>query len=107
MEKVIINFSEFNGPVYVGRDRGLEARIKSNLDEIDKDTTKKVDVIIPENAYTVTSSFFLGMFGPSIIHAKSTLDFFDKYNFVTTPYLRNSFSGMVENIIVQKKLKII
>lgn len=64
----VINLDEYrsNGSkVFAGRERGKLARQRAGLDQIDQtDTT--VLVRVPEDIYSVNSSFFLGMFGPSI-----------------------------------------
>jgi len=51
--------------VFAGRDRGKQVRGKAGLDEADKDANPIV-VHIPEDIWAITSSFFLGMFGPSV-----------------------------------------
>lgn len=52
--------------VYAGRERGRQARLKARLDELDK-SLEPVQVYIPEDTMSVTSSFFLSMFGKSIV----------------------------------------
>lgn len=59
-----IDFQQFGGPVFTGRDRGEAARKKLKLDRVKIGDT--VTVEIPSTTYTVTSSFFLGLFGKSI-----------------------------------------
>lgn len=51
--------------VFSGRARGLEVRKKEDLDSRDEDE-QQVTVRIPDDTFAVTSSFFLGLFGPSI-----------------------------------------
>lgn len=53
------------GRVFAGRDRGRRARKKARLQEHDE-AGHRVEVHIPEDVFSVTSSFFLAMFGPSI-----------------------------------------
>ena len=55
------------GRVFAGRRRGRQCRERANLDEADA-TQKRVVVHIPKKTYSVNSSFFLAMFGPSIRH---------------------------------------
>lgn len=59
-----IDFAKLGMPVFTGRDRGAEARKQLKLDSI-KDG-EIVTIIIPEDTYTVTSSYFLGLFGNSV-----------------------------------------
>ena len=47
-----------------GKDRGLDARIKFKMDDLDKDK-KVVTVRIPDYVYAISTSFFGGMFGDS------------------------------------------
>ncbi|MGH7584002.1 MAG: hypothetical protein ACREL5_12330 [Gemmatimonadales bacterium] len=51
--------------VYAGRDRGEAVRAKAKLDEAD-DSPDTVEVKVPDDIFSITSSFFLGMFGKSI-----------------------------------------
>lgn len=59
-----IEFAKMGGPVFTGRDRGEDTRKKLRLDNIK--AGDDVEVVIPDDVYTVTSSYFLGLFGPSI-----------------------------------------
>jgi hypothetical protein len=59
-----IDFAKMGGPVFTGRDRGEDTRKRLNLDDVKPGD--EVDVVIPEDVYTVTSSYFLGLFGKSI-----------------------------------------
>lgn len=64
-KNVQINFgNKMGGPVFTGRDRGEDTRRQFKLDGITPNDT--VEVIIPDDVYTVTSSYFLGLFGKSI-----------------------------------------
>lgn len=65
-----IDLSEYTGNGKVrslfGKDRGLDARKRYNIDELDS-SPDVVRVIIPEYVYAVSTSFFCGMFGDSYI----------------------------------------
>lgn len=61
---MIIDFANLGMPVFTGRDRGQKARLDLGLDQLAPN--ELVKVVIPENTYAVTSSFFLGLFGPSV-----------------------------------------
>ena len=63
-----LDFERFRSPgvrVYAGRDRGRDVRRSADLDSLDRDETMVI-VQIPDDTYSVNSSFFLGLFGPSI-----------------------------------------
>ena len=79
-----IDFSKLDGPIYSGRERGENARKKVDMDQYDNQNSK-VDVILPTDFITVTSSFFLGMFDKSIIKCGTRENFFDKFIFKNVP----------------------
>lgn len=81
-----IDFSKIEGPVYTGRDRGERLRASFHLDDIDS-TNELVQVIIPPQTYSISSSFFLGLFGPSVVRLGNKEAFFKKYSFVTSDFL--------------------
>ena len=64
------NYRSPDGRVFAGRDRGRRARKRARLDEHDRHG-RRVEVHVPEDIFSVTSSFFLAMFGPSIRHHKA------------------------------------
>ena len=73
------NFANKPTRVYAGRDWGREARQVARLDELDRmDVT--VEVYVPLDVYSVNSSFFLAMFGPSI-RALGEESFRERYRF--------------------------
>jgi hypothetical protein len=51
--------------VFAGRDRGKKVRDSSRLDELERECDT-ICVVVPEDVFSINSSFFLGMFGPSI-----------------------------------------
>ncbi len=79
-EKMIIDLSQLEGPIYSGRDRGRSAREQFGLDELNLEEAD-VTVVVPQDTYSVTSSFFLGMFGPLLIEAGSTEAFLKHIHF--------------------------
>lgn len=100
---VNIDLSKFNGPVYAGRSRGENARLQANLDQVDNGTAE-VEVSIPDSTYTVTSSFFLGMFGPSVIRAGSRDAFVKKFRFKSPPFLTEDFEEYISYALETRKL---
>jgi hypothetical protein len=63
-----INLGDYADPgvgLLAGQERGKRVREKERLDAIDRGS-EIVHIIIPEQIYTVASSFFLGMFAPSV-----------------------------------------
>jgi hypothetical protein len=66
------NYRHPEGRVFAGRDRGRRARQRAKLDQHDRHR-HRVTVHVPVDTFSVTSSFFLAMFGPSIRHHKESL----------------------------------
>jgi hypothetical protein len=98
-----IDFAKYNGPVYTGRDRGVRLREQLKLDEADS-ADSVVNVSIPETTYTVTSSFFLGLFGPSVVKAGSREQFFAKYKFNLPSFLQPDVEGYVARALQTRNL---
>lgn len=86
MSSVLLDLSNVSGPVYSGRDRGAALREKYSLDS-KEDAVESVNVVIPESTYTVSSSSFLGLFGPSVRKCGSVGRFEQKYHFKAPEFL--------------------
>lgn len=93
-KKMNIDFRRFDGPVYTGRSRGERLREQLKLDKIDFENFE-IEVVIPEDTYTVTSSFFLGLFGPSVVRLGSKDAFYRKFHFKTPEFLRQDLDGYI------------
>ena len=87
MSAITVDLSSVSGPVYSGRSRGEALREKYALDS-KEDVVEAVNVIIPSNAYTISSSFFLGLFGPSIQKCGSVAKFERKFHFNAPDFLK-------------------
>lgn len=103
MKTTKIDFASFNSRVLVGRPRGEKAREKYDLDKIDKEGGQ-VEVVVPGNIYSVNSSFFLGLFGISIVAAGSRQAFFDRHHFSASNELMERFEGYVSRALQEKSL---
>jgi len=80
--------------VFSGRDNGEEARKKFNLDYAD-DNVKDVIVIVAHDTYSFNTSFFLGMFGPSV-KKLGIFGFKEKYQFVCEDLIQKSINNDIE-----------
>jgi len=98
-----IDFANIEGPVYTGRDRGERLREKFQMDEIDN-SDAVVKIIIPENTYSISSSFFLGLFGPSIVKCKTREAFLEKYQFDTTKFLMGVVDQHIARALQERSL---
>ena len=68
-----------------GHERGVAARAHFHLEDADA-AQEPVRVVIPEHIYTLTPSFFQGMFAASV-HASGNdrASFFSRYKFAAAP----------------------
>jgi hypothetical protein len=102
-DEAIIDFKKIEGPVYTGRDRGERLREQLNLNSFDT-AEGSVKVIIPEQTYSISSSFFLGMFGPSILKAASREKFLSKYQFETSQFLLGVIDKHIARALQERNL---
>lgn len=98
-----IDFSSIEGPVYTGRDRGEQLRQTFHLDESDL-AENEIDVIIPSSTYSISSSFFLGLFGPSVVRAGNRDSFYKKYKFQSSEFLHGIVDKYVERALQERNL---
>lgn len=69
MRERVIELRKYSDPgvgVLAGRERGEAVRKEERLDALDRDESAVVDVVIPDEVFSVNSSFTLGMFTESI-----------------------------------------
>lgn len=98
-----IDFRDIEGPIYSGRPRGESLRRKYELDAVDA-SPQSVTVTVPAGTYSVTSSFFLGLFGPSVLAAGSRDAFFKKFQFFAPPVLLDAFADYANRALQTKTL---
>jgi hypothetical protein len=100
MENEIIDFQKFRSAeskVFSGRDRGKVVRDQINFDELIK-STKKVEIRIPSDVYTVNTSFFLGLFG-NIVRKLGELVFREKFIFVCEPSILDDINEGIDRAL--------
>ncbi|AQZ99606.1 hypothetical protein B5M06_16500 [Comamonas kerstersii] len=96
MDKIVnVNLSEFQGRILSGRERGTQARELMSIDKLDQGNDK-VHVTFPTGLWSVSSSFFLGMFGPSIIAAGTKDAFKNRYSFETKDSIKKLIDGYID-----------
>lgn len=98
-----IDFAEIEGPVYTGRNRGERLRETLQLDALDQ-ADDKILVLIPSAIYSISSSFFLGMFGPSVVRLGSKEAFYQKYDFRASEFLRGIVDTYVYRALQERSL---
>lgn len=82
-----INFSEITKNEVrniSGHERGVKARERFMLDELDSNA-ETIDVLIPAEIEAIATSFFQGMFSKSVQRFGSKDDFLSHYRFVAAP----------------------
>lgn len=94
-----IDFSKVAGRIYAGRPNGVNAREYFNLSELELEEND-VQVIFPENARSISSSFFLGMFGDSIRRAGSKSAFMQHFRFQANPHISQQIDKVVDRAVV-------
>ena len=102
-QNVVIDFETIEGPVYTGRPRGTKLRSKYNLDDVDKRDAVVV-VRIPDSTYSISSSFFLGLFGESVVNAGNKQAFYAKFHFMANDMFSRVFDGYVMRALEEKHL---
>jgi hypothetical protein len=96
-----INFQQFGGPVFVGRANGAEARRKLGIDELDA-AKNPIPVLIPPGTYAVNSSFFLGLFGPSLSHFESGEAFLRHYPLNGPDHVVGSLRDVINRALMSR-----
>lgn len=86
-----------NSEVLSGRDCGIDSRRKFNLDRIDK-SSDSVTVVIPDDVISMNTSFFLGLFGPSVRRLGKT-GFLAKYHFQCHDIHRSTIEEGIERAL--------
>lgn len=98
-----VDLTSIAGPVYSGRDRGEALREKLEIDSREE-TADMIDVVIPGSAYTMSSSFFLGLLGPSVRKCGSVDSFERKYRFSAPEFLKPILHGHAELALNSRSL---
>lgn len=101
-DEISIDLKDHGGPVYAGRTKGEKVREKYKLDNADV-TNVKVKITIPENTYTINSSFFLGLLGESIRKAESKDAFLNKFCFVGPEIFNSKINDYISRALHEKK----
>lgn len=100
---VTIDFGKIEGPVYTGRDRGERLREALHLDDLDV-SGDQIEVLVPDSTYTISSSFFLGLFGPSVVKLGSKEAFYSHYRFRLPSFLKQVIDSYVSRALQTRNL---
>ncbi|MBR7793720.1 DUF4325 domain-containing protein [Undibacterium sp. FT147W] len=100
---VIIDFGTLEGPVFTGRPRGEQLRVKLHVDSYDEQNVE-VEVNIPDSTYSISSSFILGLFGKSVVKAGSKDAFYNKFHFNTNELFHEVIDSCVSRALQDKDI---
>jgi hypothetical protein len=103
MTSFTVDLKDLAGQVYTGRDRGEAFRRQIHLAERENEVDK-VEVIVPEGKYTISSSFFLGLLGPSVVRAGSKAAFYDRFKFKSPEFLNSVIDEYVARALQSREL---
>lgn len=104
MEINLNNFKNPNSKVLSGRKEGKSVRDRLSLDTVDNNS-EVVKVIFPEDIISLNSSFFLGLFGPSVRYLGKE-KFEMKYIFEAPKFIKNSIDdGIVRALKTSNALE--
>ena len=82
-----------------GLEAGRRARKKLGIDELDRDASP-VEVIVPDDIYVITPTFFIGMFGPSVNYLGGADGFMKQYEFDCSPLMHRQIRNRVRGVKV-------
>jgi len=91
------NFDEKAMQILAGREKGAEIRNRLGLDKIDKNQ-EHVEITIPENLYSINSSYFLGLFGPSV-RSLGEAGFKENYTFTGDDIFKDNIDDGISRAI--------
>jgi hypothetical protein len=82
---------------FTGQPRGKKARADLRVNKLESEDVE-VEVLVPADTYSVSPSFILGMFSPSI-EALGREEFLKKYDFSSWPVeLRGAVDEAIERV---------
>lgn len=83
-----------NSKVLSGREEGYGYRKKFKIDTIDEEESS-VEVIVPDDLYSINISFFLGLFGESI-RKLGEKRFREKYEFLCDEFILENINDGIK-----------
>ena len=96
-KRIEINFADLGMPVFTGRPRGEAARARLALDTVGPNDD--VLVRIPDGVYTITSSYFLGLFAPSVKLLGGREGFLKVFKFDGPAFILNKLDDWIERAL--------
>ena len=97
--EVTINLAELRSRVFIGYKAGQEVRLRFKLDDLDAEPSTVINVVIPDTTYTISDSFFQGMFEQSLLQYGK--HFNEKYRFTMKQEFHHTLNRMFSNLAFQ------
>ncbi|WP_132535180.1 hypothetical protein [Rhizobium sp. PP-F2F-G48] len=101
-----INLVELTGGGEVhnlsGHDRGQAARELFNIATLDE-SAEKVVIEIPDFVYTITPSFFQGMFAESVRALGGRDNFLSRYSFTADPVVLQQIDNGIRSSLMKRR----
>lgn len=95
----VIDLTPLGGRVYVGRPNGEAARRHFKIELLEESGSFPIEVIFPDSARTITSSFFLGMFGNSVRVAGTQEAFLNRFKFKANSRIENEIKVAIQEAL--------
>jgi hypothetical protein len=104
--KLVLDLNLWRGSqeirVLAGREVGEDVRRKANVEALD-DRDEPVEVRVPADLFSLTSSFFLGLFAPSI--RKLGASQFRKHYFFTGKQVNRVVEDAIRSVILTEPFR--
>ena len=101
MSITIIDLGQYHQPGTIllsGRPKGVALRQKLNLDKLDDQEEVQVEIAVPSEIVSLNSSFFLGLFGPSVRNL-GEYGFRKKYTFTCPPQIEEDVEAGIREAL--------
>ncbi|HSU56404.1 MAG TPA: hypothetical protein VLT36_20260 [Candidatus Dormibacteraeota bacterium] len=101
MSITTIDLGQYHEPGTIllsGRPKGVALRQRLNLDKLDRQQDVQVEVIVPREIVSLNSSFFSGLFGPSIREMGEYV-FRSKYAFTCQPQIKEDVEAGIREAL--------
>lgn len=86
-----------------GRDKGEMLRDKLRLEQLEEDNDQIV-IVVPESIVSFNSSYFLGLFTPSVKKYKTREGFLQKYTFECDEYISKDIEDGISEALKRNNL---
>jgi len=100
---IVIDLGKYVGPIFTGRSRGEAVRKDFDLNKLDNIPNVSFIVKIPPDTFALNSSFFLGLFGPSVRTLGSRDRFLTRFKFQNPDHISEFIESGVERALQERQ----